>query len=218
MKTFTLTGGARIGRANATYPFAKLYADENMLKINASLVGNLIFQPQDIISIKPYASVPIIGKGIKILHRVDNYNKHVVFWTMTDPETVIGEIEKTGFLEKTKFPLSEKDLHIIQQQRQGGFPLKPWVKVLFPIVWNFLFLYDFIPFFLGKDEGNPFGFGVYSALGLLFAAALLTLISEGFRKLILKEGKTLDDVKKSAVFILIISGIMFAAFLTFALS
>ncbi|GEN77563.1 hypothetical protein [Chryseobacterium hagamense] len=218
MKTFTLTGGARIGRANATYPFANLYVDENMLKINASLVGNLIFQPQDIISIKPYASVPIIGKGIKILHRVENYSPHVVFWTMTDPETVIGEIEKTGFLEKTKFPLSEKDLHIIQQQRQGGFPLKPWVKVLFPIVWNVLFLYDFIPFFLGKNEGNTFGFGVCSALCLLFTTALLTLISEGFRKLILKEGKTLDDVKKSAVFIVLISGVLFAAFLTFALS
>ncbi|OPH00359.1 hypothetical protein B2I21_00360, partial [Chryseobacterium mucoviscidosis] len=78
-KTFSLTGGARIGRANATYPFANLHVEENTLKINASLVGNLIFQPQDIISIKPYSSVPIIGKGIKILHRVDNYNQHVVF-------------------------------------------------------------------------------------------------------------------------------------------
>ncbi|WP_294236673.1 hypothetical protein [uncultured Chryseobacterium sp.] len=59
---------------------------------------------------------------------------------------------------------------------------------------------------------------MYSALGLLFAAALLTLISEGFRKLILKEGKTLDDVKKSAAFIVLISGVLFAAFLTIALS
>jgi len=218
MKTFTLTGGARIGRANATYPFANLYVDENMLKINASLVGNLVFQPQDIISIKPYSSVPIIGRGIKILHRVENYNQHVVFWTMTDPEIVISEIKKTGFLEKTNFPLSEKDRNIVQQQKQGGFPLKPFVKVLFPIIWNILFLYDLIPFILGKNEGNPFGLGICSALGLLFITALLTLISEGFRKLILKEGKTLDDVKKSAIFILLISGILFTAFLIFALS
>jgi len=218
MKTFTLTGGARIGRANATYPFANLYVDENILKINASLVGNLIFQPQDIISIKPYASVPVIGKGIKILHRVEHYHQHVVFWTMTDPETVISEIKETGFLEKTDFPLSEKDLSIVQQQKQGGFPLKPFVKVLFPIIWNVLFLYDLIPFFLGKDEGSPFGAGICTALGLLFFTALLTLVSEDFRKLILKEGKTLDDVKKSAIFILLISGILFAAFLIFALS
>ncbi len=217
MKTFTLTGGARIGRANATYPFANLYVDENTLKINASLVGNLIFQPQDIISIKPYSSVPIIGKGIKILHKVDNYNQHVVFWTMTDPEFVISEIKKTGFLEKTNIP-SEKDLTIVQQQKQGGFPLKPFVKIIFTIIWYPLFLYDFIPFFWGNKEGKPFGTGVCTALGLLFTTALLTLISGDFRKLILKEGRTLDDIKKSAIFILLISGIMFTAFLTFALS
>lgn len=218
MKTFTLTGGARIGRANATYPFANLYVDENTLKINASLVGNLIFQPQDIISIKPYSSVPFIGKGIKILHRVDNYNQHVVFWTTTDPEFVISEIKKTGFLEKTNFPLTEKDLTIVQQQKQGGFPLKPLVKIVFTVVWNALFLYDFIPFFLGNNEKTPFGAGVCTALGLLFTTALLTLISGNFRKLILKEGRTLEDIKKSAIFILLISGIMFTAFLTFALS
>lgn len=218
MKTFSLTGGARIGRANATYPFANLYVDENTLKINASLVGNLIFQPQDIISIKPYSSVPFIGKGIKILHRVENYNQHVVFWTMTDPEFVISEIKKTGFLEKTNFPLTEKDLTIVQQQKQGGFPLKPFVKIVVIVVWNALFLYDFIPFFLGNNEKPLFGTGVCTALGLLFTTALLTLISGDFRKLILKEGRTLEDVKKSAIFILLISGIMFTAFLTFALS
>ncbi|MCF2220004.1 hypothetical protein H9Q08_11915 [Chryseobacterium sp. PS-8] len=153
MKTFTLTGGARIGRANATYPFANLYVDENTLKINASLVGNLIFQPQDIISIKPYSSVPIIGKGIKILHKVDNYNEHVVFWTMTDPEFVISEIKKTGFLEKINLP-SEKDLTIVQKQKQGGFPLKPFVKIVFTVVWNALFLYDLFRPFL-ETMKNP---------------------------------------------------------------
>ncbi|MCD0471932.1 hypothetical protein [Flavobacterium sp. JAS] len=45
---FTLTGGARIGRANASYPFAKLDVDKNVLKIDASIVGNLIFQAKDI--------------------------------------------------------------------------------------------------------------------------------------------------------------------------
>ncbi|MEC5173738.1 hypothetical protein [Chryseobacterium nepalense] len=82
MKQFKLTGGARIGRVNASYPFANLYADENTLKINASLAGNVIFQPQDIISIKPYVAIPLIGQGIKILHRVENYNQNVIFWTM----------------------------------------------------------------------------------------------------------------------------------------
>lgn len=57
---FTLTGGARIGMANASYPFADLYVDNEILKINASIVGNLTFQPKDIISIEPY--IPKLAK------------------------------------------------------------------------------------------------------------------------------------------------------------
>jgi hypothetical protein len=218
MKQFRLTGGARIGRANATYPFAELYVDENTLKINASLVGNLIFQPQDIISIKSYKALPLIGQGIKILHRVDNYKQNVIFWTMKDPEFVISQIKQTGFLEKANFPLTEKDQQIVRQQRQGGHPLKPFFPVMFILLWNILLLYDILPFFLQKRSGGPFGFGICIALGLLFLTALMTLVSAGFRKLILKEGRDLEDIKKFAAFILLISGVMFAAFFTLALS
>ncbi|WP_066433863.1 hypothetical protein [Chryseobacterium sp. CCH4-E10] len=218
MKQFKLTGGARIGRANATYPFANLYVDENILKIDASLAGSLIFQPQDIISIKPYTSIPLIGQGIKILHRVENYKQNVIFWTMKDPESVISQIKQTGFLEKANFPLTEKDHQIIRQQKQVGFPLKPFFPVVFILLWNILLLYDILPFFLQKRSGGPFGFGICVALGLLFLIALMTLVSGGFIKLILKEGRELEDVKKGILFILLISGIMFTTFLTLALS
>ena len=41
MKQYELTGGARIGRGNATYPFAKLKVTANKLELNASIIGNL---------------------------------------------------------------------------------------------------------------------------------------------------------------------------------
>lgn len=214
-KTFKLTGGARIGRANATYPFADLYVDENMLKINASLVGNLVFQPQDIVSIKAYTSIPLIGQGIKIYHRVEKYDSNVIFWTLKDPEGVINEIKNTGFLDhKNDTPLP-KDNKIIEQQIQGGFPLKPLVPIFFIIAWNALFLSDFIPLF---GNGNPLqtfpGPGVCSALGLVFISALLSLVSPGFRRLILKEGRSFEDIKKLAIFILILTGFILTIFLT----
>lgn len=118
---FTLTGGARIGMANATFPFADLYVDKEILKINASIVGNLVFQPKDIISIKSYSSIPIIGNGIKINHRIENYDSEVIFWTLKDPNSVIREIEKTGFLQNTNSVLSAVDLEILKKQNEGGF-------------------------------------------------------------------------------------------------
>lgn len=126
---FTLTGGARIGMSNASYPFADLYVDKEVLKINASVVGNLVFQPKDIISIEAYTSVPIIGNGIKITHRIEKYNSKVIFWTFKNPTTVINEIRKTGFLENTNSEISAEDLKILEKQNQGGFPIKKSVAI-----------------------------------------------------------------------------------------
>jgi hypothetical protein len=59
---------------------------------------------------------------------------------------------------------------------------------------------------------TPFGNGINLALGLLFGCSILIVVSEKFRKLILKEGREFDDIKKSIYFILFISGIMFITY------
>lgn len=218
-KTFKLTGGAKIGLANATYPFADLYVDENILKINASLVGNLVFQPQDIISIQPYTSIPLIGQGIKINHRVENYNSNVIFWTLKNPETVINEIKSTGFLENKNSTLISRDSKIIEQQIQGGFPLKPFVSVFFIVAWNAFFISDFFPIFRNGTSLPVFpGPGVCSALGFIFISAILSLVSSGFRRFILKEGRSFEDIKKLAIFISLITGFMLTVFLAIGFS
>ena len=210
---FTLTGGARIGMANASYPFADLYVDKEILKINASIVGNLMFQPKDIISIETYTLIPLIGQGIKINHRIENYNPKVIFWTFKDPNFVIGEIKKTGFLKNLVSEISSSDLEVIRKQKEGGFSLKKSVAVIFIVAWNLLFLSDIISFFLnGETEGSPIGIGINLAVGLIFVSSILAIVSEKFRKIILKENRNFEDIKKFAYFIALISGIMFIVF------
>ncbi|MCB0838082.1 MAG: hypothetical protein KDD99_15525, partial [Bacteroidetes bacterium] len=92
-----LTGGARIGRMNASFPFANLVVSPRKIELNAGLIGNLVFQPSDIISIDPYVMIPVLGQGIRIHHRVSNYKEKVIFWTFQDPKKVIGQIRETGF-------------------------------------------------------------------------------------------------------------------------
>ena len=208
-ENFTLTGGARIGRANATFPFASLFVDKDVMKINASIVGNLLFQPQDIVSIEPYTSIPILGQGIKINHRVENYNPKVIFWTFKDPGFVINEIKKVGFLDNINTNIRLADTVIIKRQQQGGFPIKTSVAILFTIAWNLLFLSDIIPFFLqNKQEGSPIGNGIKMAIALLLVTSILALVSDTFRKIILKEGRELNDIKKFVYFTILISGFM----------
>lgn len=210
---FTLTGGARIGKANASYPFANLYVDKNVLKINASIVGNLVFQPKDIIELKPHMAFPVIGNGIKVIHRIEKYNSEVIFWTLKDPKAVISEIEKTGFLENTNSNLTDNDLEILQRQNQGGFPIKKPVVIFFVVVWNLLFLSAIIPVFLHPEgKGFQFGIGINVALGLVFITSVLMVVSKGFSKLILKEGRDFNDVKKFIYFLIILTGMLFVSF------
>jgi len=59
MTQLNFTGRARIGMANATWPFASLKVTKVRLDLNATIVGNLVFRPEDIISIEPYYMMPI---------------------------------------------------------------------------------------------------------------------------------------------------------------
>lgn len=212
-KTYSLTGGARIGNANTTYPFADLYADKTVLKINASIVGNLVFQPQDIVSIKRFSGIPIIGTGIKINHRVSEYDPHVVFWTFKNPEFVIDEIKKTGFLNNNHNELHETDFEMQQQQQQGGFPIKKSAVIFYVAAWNLLFLSDIVPAFMNDGfNGIPMGFGINAAVALVFISALLALFSTGFRKLILKKGRDLQDIRKLLYLLILVTGIMTVVF------
>lgn len=59
-----------------------------------------------------------------------------------------------------------------------------------------------------KKEGFSIGNGILKAIGILFVTALFSLISLDFRRLILKEGRELNDIKKFAIFVLTVSGFM----------
>lgn len=202
-------GGARIGMANATWPFANLTVNENRLTLNASIIGNLTFKPSDIISIEPYSVIPLLGQGIRIHHKVNNYKEKVVFWTFKSPQELINKIEQTGFLNNTQPISSEDEQEIAKQQSVGGFPIKTWFAIAVVVIWNLLFLYDF----QNRIEGDlPIGNGAKCALAFVFGTGLLLLISEPFRQVILKKGRTLKDIKKFVLFLMFITGIMLLQF------
>lgn len=208
MNEIKLTGGARIGMANATWPLATLKVNSEKLELNAGIIGNMSFQASDIISLEPYKSLPFIGKGIKINHKVASYNERVIFWTFQDPSSLIKQIQETGFLNQTEAWSKIPNEKLIAKQSQGAFPLKMSFAIGMIVIWNLLFLVDIIPFLILKTTKLPLGIGALSALGIVFLSAFLSLVSADFRGLILKEGRELDDIKKFAIFVMIISGFM----------
>jgi hypothetical protein len=93
----SITGGARIGWRNATWPLAKLIVQPDRIDINIKFLGNYSFTKEQVISLKKYSIIPVIGQGIKIAHTISEYPKKIIFWTFDNPESIIIQIKETGF-------------------------------------------------------------------------------------------------------------------------
>jgi hypothetical protein len=200
------TGGARIGLANATWPFATLKVTKDKLELNASIIGNLVFRPNDIISIVPQDG--LLSKGLKIIHRVPTYKENVIFWTFGNPNELLKRIDQSGFLTNNSPLPTSSETEILKSQSKGGFPIKLPAIIIFAIVWNVFFMMDFKNFLGGDKQSSPLGTGALLALDFAFLTGIVILTAEPFRRLILKEGRTLNDIKTFVYFIMFICGIM----------
>ncbi|PHR46503.1 MAG: hypothetical protein COA32_10185 [Fluviicola sp.] len=215
MNTVDETGGARIGRANATWPFASLNVTQSKLTLNVIIIGKFIFQPSDIKSIEVYKSLPVIGQGIKINHKVDSYKEHVVFWTFRNPIDLIEEIKQTGFLNINPNAESLNSQEIEATQKKGGFPLKTPFVIAIILLWNILFIIDIKELLQSGQLIFGFGKGVLLSTGTILLASILMLVSSSFQELVLKEGMEMKDISKFLYFVLAVVGIIFLSRLFF---
>jgi len=197
------TGGARIGMARATWPFATLTVNRDTLRLNAGIIGDLIFSPADVISIEPYNV--FVSQGIRINHSVGNYNKDVVFLT-SGINALIEEIRQTGFLDNKEAVPINRDITALQGS--GGFPFK-WPPVIAIIVmWNLLFIADFHKVFTGDQKFTGFGVFVKIALGMMFLICALLLFLKPMQDFMLKKGRTINGVRPFLYFMMFIVGMM----------
>lgn len=217
MNQITLTGGAKIGMVSASWPFARLKVSRERLDLNATIVGHYVFKPGDIVSIEPYGIIPVIGRGIKINHRVADYKKKVIFWSFVNPDELIRRIRQTGFLDNTAGPGAQADAGMITaRQKQGGFPIRVPYAIAAVVIWNVLLVMDFIRNASSGIEYFGPGKGAIAALAFVFISSVLLRVSGRFRKLVLKDGRGLEDLGMFLYFIIFISGFMLLSFISFA--
>ncbi|MEL1245724.1 hypothetical protein AAEO56_15735 [Flavobacterium sp. DGU11] len=212
MTELNLTGGAKIGFKRASYPFASLKLNNGVLELDASLIGKYVFLPGDVISIGRYL-MPGFGKeGIRIYHNVAGYNEKIVFQSLKVPANdIIKTIEASGFLNKESsrnFNLTQREKEVRQLQASGAFPIKKSFGIAFIVMWNVLFIGSFATAFLNNRFEKLIPLAALPALGFLAAVAILLLVSPGFARIILKEGRTVKDIRKFLFFILFIATFM----------
>ncbi|MBB6109690.1 hypothetical protein SAMN05421821_105108 [Mucilaginibacter lappiensis] len=201
---FEFTGGATYGVMNATWPFAALRVNKNELELNISLLGNLHFRPEDVVSITK-SGMSFFSNGIRIKHKVKGYYSTVIFKSFTNADSILQQIQQTGFLDN-KVPLPHYDDTVItSMQEKGGFTMKIPAAIAIVVIWNLLFLPNFVHSF--QNNKVPF-IGMHLGLSFMLLLSLTLLISEPFRDLLLKEGRTLKHIKTFVLFMILISALI----------
>lgn len=195
-QAFTITGGARIGWINATWPLARLSATRDTLTVSASLLGSYSFAPDQVSAVERYGVIPVLGCGVRIHHCRTDYPQRIVFWCLGNPERVLHRIREAGFL-----PTAPS--YAIPQRR--GIPLR-WSAILFAVaVWNALLWIEST-----RSAGPPSQPGPLAVGALLFAFTLSvgTLTSTNVQRLILKPGRSVGEVRPFLRLLAFISGTM----------
>lgn len=205
MREIRVTGGARIGIVNATWPLAKLVASRTGLRL-ASVIDTYEFRPSDVVSLERYGSIPLFYNGIRIAHSRADYPAKVIFWCFGNPNDLIAKIRETGFLPSA--PASS-------QIQSRGIAFR-WAFVLFFILaWNGLF-------FLNRPSPSAPGDkpGVLTLAPLAFAF----LISWGAKRsvklqqVVLKDGRSVNEVRSFLSLIQTVTAILLVVFIILLLT
>jgi len=201
-----ITGGARIGWAKASWPFAKLTVSRDKLQLNGGIIGNLVFKPTDVTSIETY-SMGVAG-GLKIIHNVSNYKSLVVFTTTGNSNDLLNDIRKTGFLTNADQLPAQLEQEIHEMQQGGGFPLRPLAAIIVVAIWNICLLPAFFQAFFGRRSFINLDTGINAALIFLLAFALSLFFVKPIQHIVLKPGRTVKDIRSFLIFLIILASIM----------
>jgi hypothetical protein len=91
-------GGARVGWAKATWPFAMLTCSKDKLRLFVFPFGGYDFAPDQVKTLEEIMYFPLIGMGIRINHNVNDYPEKIIFWSFRTPGNLLRHIRETGFM------------------------------------------------------------------------------------------------------------------------
>ena len=199
MGEIIVTGGARIGFVNATWPFAKLVASPMGLRLSCAL-DTYDFMPSEVVSLERYGSIPVFSNGVRIAHARSEYPSKIIFWCFGSPDALITRIRETGFMPTA--PASSE----IQSR---GVPFR-WASVLaFILIWNGLFF-----LINAVRHGSMNKPGAFTLAPLLFAFLIGwgTKRSVKLQKIILKDGRSVNEIKSFLSLIQTVSALLLVVF------
>jgi prolipoprotein diacylglyceryltransferase len=149
-----------------------------------------------VVALEPVGSVPLIHKGIRIRHSRADFPDTIIFWPMGGRARILAEIAATGFAPQAP---AEKAVD------GRGFPVRWQAIAVLLAVWNALLLIDFG--LIARVPNKP---GPLTALALLIVFGLATgvKVSARLQGLLMREGRSLGEIRPFVSFLQLITGLM----------
>jgi hypothetical protein len=197
---FTITGGARVGWTNATWPLAKLSVSPDKLTISIGLLGTYSFAPDEVSAVEKYVMIPVLGWGVRIYHCKADCPQRVIFWCLGSPDGVLQGIRDSGFLPTASSSSSSQ---------RRGIAMRWSAIIIAIVVWNALFFLDGGR--SGQVPSHPSPL-ILAPLIFAFALSIGTLKSSQLQHIILKPGRSVGEIKPFLRLLAFISGLLLVIF------
>lgn len=179
------------GGMSASWPFARLAVSDECLLLSSGW-NSVAFAPEDVVALEPYASIPLIAGGIRIVHNRQDYSKRVVFFCFGSGARLLEKITACGFS-----PCGEP------HARAPGFVLRWWVVIAFVLVWNVLMLAGHP--FAARQPMDGWAY-MAAAFFLTFGFVLALLTSPWLQAKALREGHHIGEIRPVLHFLLQLAG------------
>lgn len=203
MNTLTRRGGARIGGVNASWPLASLFVSVTEMMLKVVFIGTYKFHPEQVVSIEKHTIIPFFAWGVKVNHVVSSYPEKMIFWTLSNPQSLILKIEEIGFLASA----SEDKKLAAKKVQKNGFPVKVLPLALVIIFWNLLILFDMSSHVMSGNPPVPDKFSLL-ALVLVFALSVLIKFNTRVASLFLKPNRSIGEIMPYINLFMLVSGLM----------
>jgi hypothetical protein len=191
-------GGLRVGWLHAGWPLARLVASERSLSVSARLLGSYEFTPDQVVALEPHGGVPVVGRGIRVVHSRPDYPRHIVFWWSGHPEKLIARIQReAGFLPRSTIAAAPAS--------RDGAPVRRRAIVAAAATWLALGLLGGLARREGAPPPGPFPFLL---LGAIFLGAFALRRSTAVQTWVLKPDRAIGEIKAAVSLVQLLSGFL----------
>lgn len=200
--------GLRTNNYNITWPFVICHLEPEKLILKPAFGPENIVFYQSIVKLELYSGV--FTPGVKLVVITNRFEHEIIIWIKSRQIELYNSIRERMDLNLQDTLLKNEDSNADENRYNSdnidlsGFPLRNWFVGTFILFWN-------IPYILlyFSKYGEALSIEVKSSYrlihgGLTVMILFLLLISSSFQKLTLKRGRSISEIRRILILVILL--------------